>query len=250
MNLKDNTGASIVVNGGTFVGYNPAESHTENPVANFVADGHKVVENDGEYTVVEAEGNVYVTTSAEFEAAVADNKVTSITLAANIDLTNSIIITRTLVLDLNNRIITRTNNTENQTIRVNAGGDLTINGEGTINGVGDSVYAIALRAHDGGKITINGGTYTNEGAGTDEAYDLIYASKGGEVVINGGTFKGTTPQWLLNLQDNTGARIVVNGGTFVGYNPAESHTENPVANFVAEGYTVVEKDGAYTVVAE
>ena len=54
----------------------------------------------------------------------------------------------------------------------------------------------------------------------------------------------------MNLQDNTHGNITVKGGTFIGYNPAESHTENPVANFVAEGYTVVENDGVYTVVAD
>ena len=241
LNKHDSTNSTIVVNGGFFYNYNPEASLSENPVANFVAEG-KIVVSDGEtYAVI---------TPEEFAEYANFEEINYVSLHTDIDLAESWIITRELTLNLNGHTITRTNDTSNQTIRVNAGGDLTINGEGTISGVGKSDYAIALRAHDGGRITINGGTYTNEGAGDDEAYDLIYASKGGEVVINGGTFKGQTPKWLLNLQDNTGASIVVNGGTFVGYNPAESHTENPVANFVAEGYTVVENDGVYTVVAD
>ena len=239
LNKHDTTDSTMVVNGGFFYNFNPEASLSENPVANFVAEG-KIVVSDGEtYAVISPE---------EFADYANIEEINYVSLHADIDLAESWIITRQLTLNLNGHTITRTNNTENQTIRVNAGGDLTINGEGTISGVGKSDYAIALRAHEGGRITINGGTYTNEGAGDDEAYDLIYASKGGEVVINGGTFKGQTPDWLLNLQDNTGASIIVNGGTFVGYNPAESHTENPVANFVAEGYTVVENDGVFTVV--
>ena len=131
-------------------------------------------------------------------------------------------------------------------------GDLTINGQGTISGYSsNNNYWIALWVY-GGKATINGGTFTNEGTGTDTQYDLIYASFGGELVINGGEFKGKTPAWLLNIQDSDRATtsIEVKGGKFYGLDPSNSLSEGAGTNFVAEGFTVVEDNGVFTVVAE
>lgn len=46
LNLKDNSSASIVVNGGTFDGFNPAKANTEpGGDYNFVADGYESVED-------------------------------------------------------------------------------------------------------------------------------------------------------------------------------------------------------------
>ena len=46
LNLKDNSNATIVVNGGTFDGFNPAKSNTEpGGNYNFVADGYESIEN-------------------------------------------------------------------------------------------------------------------------------------------------------------------------------------------------------------
>lgn len=45
LNLKDNSNASIVVNGGTFDGFNPAKANTEpGGDYNFVADGYEAIE--------------------------------------------------------------------------------------------------------------------------------------------------------------------------------------------------------------
>lgn len=57
LNLGDNTGAKILVRGGTFVNFNPAENKSENPAVSFVAKGYKVVSEEKDngdvwYTVV------------------------------------------------------------------------------------------------------------------------------------------------------------------------------------------------------
>ena len=44
--------------------------------------------------------------------------------------------------------------------------------------------------------------------------------------------------------------IVVKGGTFTGFNPADCACEGEGTNFVAEGFTVTEDNGVFTVVAE
>ncbi|MBE6768969.1 MAG: hypothetical protein E7549_08740, partial [Ruminococcaceae bacterium] len=121
---------------------------------------------------------------------------------------------------------------------VPAGGDLTINGEGTINGVGGNNYSMAIWAN-GGKVTINGGTYTNVGAGDEDHYDLIYVKNGGEVVINGGTFIAHTPVWTLNSHDTLKGTFTVNGGKFYKYDPANNITENPTKVWVADGFDTV-----------
>lgn len=53
LNVKDGSTASISVTGGKYIGYDPANSTSENPVASFVAAGYKsVVDADGNFTVV------------------------------------------------------------------------------------------------------------------------------------------------------------------------------------------------------
>ena len=49
---KDRATASIVVKGGKFHGFNPADCDVEGPNTNFVAPGYKVVEEDGIFIVM------------------------------------------------------------------------------------------------------------------------------------------------------------------------------------------------------
>lgn len=132
---------------------------------------------------------------------------------------------------------------------VKNGGELTINGEGTVS-TADCKYSIAVWAQ-GGKVTINGGKFTNAGEGSD----LIYASANGHVVINGGEFvacekqagvDGTNQAYsVLNLKgDNTGSSITCYGGRYFMFDPANNKSENPAVSFVAPGYESV-VDGNY-----
>ncbi len=58
LNMKDGNGiagtASIVVTGGSFTGYDPANSLSETPAKNFVKEGYKSTVKDGVYTVTKA----------------------------------------------------------------------------------------------------------------------------------------------------------------------------------------------------
>ena len=49
---KDRATASIIVKGGKFHEFNPADCDVEGPNTNFVAPGYKVVEKDGVFTVM------------------------------------------------------------------------------------------------------------------------------------------------------------------------------------------------------
>ena len=111
-----------------------------------------------------------------------------------------------------------------------------------------SGYAMAVWANgQETKVTINGGSYTQNITGTDEQFDMIYASDKATIEILNGYFKSDTPKWTLNLKDNDGATMLVKGGSFVGYDPSNSQSENPPADFVADGYKVSENNGVYTV---
>ncbi len=59
LNLIDHTNSQIIVKGGTFVNFNPADNKAENPQVNFVADGYKVVEE------TQANGDIWYTVVAE-----------------------------------------------------------------------------------------------------------------------------------------------------------------------------------------
>jgi hypothetical protein len=134
-------------------------------------------------------------------------------------------------------------------------GILTLEGKGTINGVGKNDWSMAIWATDNGKVVINDGYFTNVGAETlndPEHFDLVYASGNGQIEINGGEFKCQTPKWTLNIKDKdrATAAIIVKGGKFHGFDPSNCDVEGPNTNFVAPGYKAVETDGIFEVIPE
>lgn len=61
LNLKDNTGSTIIVYGGTFYNFNPADNFSEGPGTNFVATGYNVVQSGEWYTVTAPEASTTLT---------------------------------------------------------------------------------------------------------------------------------------------------------------------------------------------
>ena len=177
-----------------------------------------------------------------------------IEVAASIDApTGFAIITDTIII--NNGEITVKEDTKGDGVFTVTNGTLTLNGKGTINGLGKNDWSMAVWAKENGKVIINDGYFTNvgaESANDSEHFDLIYASGNAQVEINGGEFKCETPKWTLNIKDKdrATASIIVKGGKFHGFNPADCDVEGPNTNFVASGYKVVEKDGIFTVMPE
>lgn len=116
--------------------------------------------------------------------------------------------------------------------------------------------AYLATAYEGGKIVVKDGEYTTNGC-------TVFHTNGGDLEIYGGTIAATETgysqqgrygyKYTLNVQGNDPTSIVVYGGKFLNYNPAASAGENPVANFVADGYKSVETaegSNVWTVVAE
>ena len=246
LNSHDTAKGTIVVNGGFFYQFNPANCATEGANTNFCADGLcgyvvETVDGVDVYGVAAAVATVGEAKFASLDAAIAAaGAEDEVVVVADIATDAAFEITKKVTINLNGKTIATTQaDTEgNGVFWVKAGGELTLNGEGTVNGVGGNAYNIAIWA-DGGKVIINGGTYTNEGAqddGPDGAhFDLIYVKNGGAVEINGGTFKCQTPEWTLNSHDTKKGTIVVNGGLFYQFNPSDCATEGAGTNWCAEG---------------
>ena len=120
----------------------------------------------------------------------------------------------------------------------------------TLNGRGGSAHVFYVGG-DGTEVVINSGVYTHNG-NTDGS--LGYIMTGATVTVNGGTFTASnggygfaTYTGALNINGGTfnsmpinwGGPISIKGGTFVS---------NPNANFIADGYKAMQKDGKWTVV--
>lgn len=261
LNQQNSTPGTITVKGGTFVNYDPSKGD-DNLGGNFVASGYSVItetkaNGDKWYTVVSNSnfvglkkvltggGNLNITSD------IVDNSLTDTADAR-------VIVKKPTTLNLNNKKIISPDNMGNNSTNFCAlyvEADTTINAteDGGINTGTNGGYGINV--NKGASLTINGGYYY--GGGT-----AIQVQKG-TLVINGGTFAVepySSPvygyKFLLNCidanyKDGT-AKIIVKGGTFVNFDPANSASENPKGNFVAEGYKVVSEqhgtDTWYTVV--
>lgn len=242
--------AKITVNGGNFVDYNPAQNTAEGNDTNFVSEGYMVVSMpatnlDGTpivgYTVV---SGMEVLEALEYGYLAG----CTITLASDIELPyTGLVINTEMTLDLNGYTISAPRDDVGDGVfHVVSGGRLTIEGDGVIDAECKSGWKMAVWA-DGGEVVINGGTFTNSTTeGTDNQYDLIYASNGGVVTINAGTFDCKTPRWTLNVKnsDKDFTFIYVYGGVFKNYDPSASITDenennNPPTDFVVGDSTVV-----------
>lgn len=227
---------------------------------------------------VEIDPNFYkpditvVTTAEELHAAFANGG--SVTLSEDVTIEAPLVVEtgKTVEIDLNGKDIINTTSLPdtdprygNTTVfEVKGGATLNIKGDGNIKAIGtkpnEDGYRMAVYAYGDAKVNIYGGNFVNDQDYNDHnaQLDLIYADQQAVINIYGGTFESKSANnrgyWVLNLKDGSGAAINVYGGTFINYDPSSSMTENPVKNFVAEGYTAIKTsaepapNGTYTVV--
>lgn len=168
------------------------------------------------------------------------------TLASDLILDESVAVKsgKEVVLNLNGKTVKNNSNSS----AFNVYGSLVINGEGTVDG-GEGGDNVAAWSMPGGKLTINGGTYTVGADANGLGNSTIYTT-GGDVVINGGTFstaaKYRDSYWTINKQNGSTGKVEIYGGTFPGFDPANPNTDDETT-YVADGYVSVEKEGVWTV---
>lgn len=179
----------------------------------------------------------------------------TITLTDNIKVEDTLVVTKTLTLDLaghtlsNDEDIWSDDNWSLISIREN--GNLTITGNGTLKAKENDCYPVDVQ-DVGAQLTIENGTFIGN-------IHAVYVQTGA-AYIKGGTYSvqqkypdtSKADEFVLNCYDAsraTGvAKIIVSGGSFVGFNPANCYAEGKGTNFCAEGYTAEQKDTTYTVV--
>ena len=130
-------------------------------------------------------------------------------------------------------------------IYADSGAQVTVNANITAEESFDN-YAMAVWADgEGTKVVINGGDFTQKITGTDNQYDLVYASGGAQIEFKVGA---GDPKWTLNCRDNCGSVITVKGGKFYKFDPSAPRAGQTDEVVVPEDYTVVKVGDWYKVV--
>ena len=190
----------------------------------------------------------------------------TITLTEDVEIDHPVVVNADakVVINLNGKNIINTTKSEEfgKGEGIIAYGELTINGEGTVQG---STMAVWARGTNNAVVNIYGGTYK----GCEEGYakggrSVVYASSGNIINFYGGEVKALAADKTsyadktdgvyaaLNVADNNGM-INVYGGRFYKQNPAAPGTEPSAWNathpngFVADGYSAVLADDWYVV---
>jgi hypothetical protein len=187
-----------------------------------------------------------VATEAQLAAALAEGG--KVVLQNNIEVTSTLNVEKTVVLELNGFTLkNNVNNANTDVIVVAENGELTINGDGTIEAVtGNDGYTVISE----GLLIINGGTYKSGVDANGEPNAVIYARGNGKVFVNGGEFPNENgSKFVLNKKDSARAttEISVAGGKFQNFDPANNLAEGEGTNFMKDGFTTVEQDGWFVV---
>ena len=171
----------------------------------------------------------------------------TVTLPGDVTLGDFLILDKPLTLDMAGHTLTYTaahKQSRGGLLDVKSGGRLTITGDGLFTydesyAASDSSLGYILRLGGDGSLVVESGTF-------HAGLTCIQAQDSARAEILGGRFRadfswGGT-YWLLNLVDGSPAQILVRGGEFEHFDPEHSRTENPEANFLAEG-AVCQKEG-------
>lgn len=232
--------------------------------------GHNVVSGKAEHTYGE-DHKCTVCGSADPAQAVASingkNYLTlqeavavggEVKLLKDVDISETVIVTKAVKLDLNGKTIGNTNDlwekraADWSLLSVRAGGDLTITGNGTLKAKENDCYAVDVQ--DGATLTIENGTFVGN-------IHAVYVYQG-ELTVKGGAYSiqqkypdaAKADEFVLNCYDEHRtegtAKITVTGGIFEKFNPANCAAEGAGTNFVAAGYAAKKlEDDKYEVVA-
>ena len=170
----------------------------------------------------------------------------TITLNGDIDVQQTLVVTKGLTLDLAGHKLHNTNNLWDDQgnnwslISVRENGDLTITGNGTLDAKKDDCYAVDVQDVDA-SVTIADGTFVGN-------IHAVYVQEG-TAFIKGGSYSiqqkypdaAKANEFVLNCYDASRrdykAKIYVSGGSFEKFNPADCKAEGEGTNFCEEGYT-------------
>lgn len=257
--------AKIIVKGGIFKNFNPADNTAEGEHTNFVADGYTVVSMKDD----DSEDTLYIVLPvSDVLDAISQGEDVDLTISADLAISKEIKVDGSKVtINANGKTVANTADIWNEgtgawsLVSAQGGAALTVKGNGTFKAKENDCFAVDVQ--DGSKLVIEDGTFIGN-------VHAVYVYEG-TAYIKGGFYSvqqkysdaSKADEFVLNCYDdnrkNGTAKIIVTGGTFVNFNPANCQAEGANTNFVAEGYKVVsetkeKEDGTtevwYTVVLD
>lgn len=257
--------AKIIVKGGVFVNFNPADNTAEGEHTNFVADGYTVVSREDD----DSGDTLYIVLPvSDVLDAISQGEDVDLTISADLAISKEIKVDGSKVtINANGKTVANTADIWNEgtgawsLVSAQGGSTVTISGNGTFHAKENDCFAVDVQ--DGSKLVIEDGTFIGN-------VHAVYVFEG-TAEIKGGFYSvqqkysdaSKADEFVLNCYDanraNGTAKIIVTGGTFVNFNPANCQAEGAHTNFVAEGYKVVsetkeKEDGTtevwYTVVLD
>lgn len=257
--------AKIIVKGGIFKNFNPADNTAEGEHTNFVADGYTVVSMKDD----DSEDTLYIVLPvSDVLDAISQGEDVDLTISADLAISKEIKVDGSKVtINANGKTVANTADIWNEgtgawsLVSAQGGAALTVKGNGTFKAKENDCFAVDVQ--DGSTLVIEDGTFIGN-------VHAVYVLEG-TAYIKGGFYSvqqkysdaSKADEFVLNCYDanraNGTAKIIVTGGTFVNFNPADCQAEGAHTNFVAEGYKVVsetkeKEDGTtevwYTVVLD
>lgn len=260
-----NETAKIIVKGGVFKNFNPADNTAEGEHTNFVADGYTVVSMKDD----DSGDTLYIVLPvSDVLDAISQGEDVDLTISADLAISKEIKVDGSKVtINANGKTVANTADIWNEgtgawsLVSAQGGAALTVKGNGTFKAKENDCFAVDVQ--DGSKLVIEDGTFIGN-------VHAVYVYEG-TAYIKGGFYSvqqkysdaSKADEFVLNCYDdnrkNGTAKIIVTGGTFVNFNPANCQAEGANTNFVAEGYKVVsetkeKEDGTtevwYTVVLD
>lgn len=260
-----NETAKIIVKGGIFVNFNPADNTAEGEHTNFVADGYTVVSMKDD----DSEDTLYIVLPvSDALNRISQGEDVDLTISADLATSKEIKVNGSkATINANGKTVANTVDIWNEgtgawsLVSAQGGAALTVKGNGTFKAKENDCFAVDVQ--DGSTLVIEDGTFIGN-------VHAVYVLEG-TAYIKGGFYSvqqkysdaSKADEFVLNCYDanraNGTAKIIVTGGTFVNFNPADCQAEGAHTNFVAEGYKVVsetkeKEDGTtevwYTVVLD
>ncbi len=229
--FKDGS-AKIIVNGGTFTGFDPCNNAAEGKGTSFVAEGVGVdYDENGSFTaktgmvaqVLEATGSsvkAFATLDEAFNAAIEGQTVRLLK-----DLTEDVTIDKNITLDLGGKTLTNTN-AGHATITIAKDATATVKNGSVVGGT--SYYNIqnngtatfegltATAGNNGSSMIDNWGTLTIKSGTYTGGVDTVKNEPNAKLTVDGGTFtltKGTS-KGFTGVIFNYG-ELTINDGTFI-----------------------------------
>ena len=229
--FKDGS-AKIIVNGGTFTGFDPCNNAAEGKGTSFVAEGVGVdYDENGSFTakagmaaqVLDADGNsvkAFATLDEAFNAAIEGQTVRLLK-----DLTEDVTIDKNITLDLGGKTLTNTN-AGHATITIAKDATATVKNGSVVGGT--SYYNIqnngtatfegltATAGNNGSSMIDNWGTLTIKSGTYTGGVDTVKNEPNAKLTVDGGTFtltKGTS-KGFTGVIFNYG-ELTINDGTFI-----------------------------------